>query len=80
MQVLRGRSTGVHLHYTVIKADSKEYIEPMEFFETSASLHGCFAHGTGSAAMRANLKKMPKPAEKPEDSDSEDLPDGDESG
>lgn len=26
-----GRSTGVHVHYTVIKADTKELIDPMEY-------------------------------------------------
>lgn len=28
-----GRSTGVHVHYTVIKADTQEYIEPMQYLK-----------------------------------------------
>ncbi len=75
-----GRSTGVHLHYTVIKADSKEYIEPMDFLKLVPHYMVALRTAQVQAAMQANLKRMPKPAEKPEDSESEDLPDGDESG
>ncbi len=28
-----GRSTGVHVHYTVVKADTKELIDPMEYLQ-----------------------------------------------
>lgn len=28
-----GRSTGVHVHYTVIKEDTHEYIEPMQYLK-----------------------------------------------
>ncbi len=75
-----GRSTGVHLHYTVIKADSKEYIEPMDFLKLIPHYVMALRSAQAQAAAKANLRNMPKPAEKPEDTDSEDLPDGDESG
>lgn len=75
-----GRSTGVHLHYTVIKGDSKEYIEPMDFLKLIPHYVMALRSAQVQAAMQANLRKMPKPSEKPQDSESEDLPDGDESG
>lgn len=75
-----GRSTGVHLHYTVIKEDSKDYIQPMDFLKLIPHYVMALRSAQIQAVMQANLKRGPKPAEKPEDTESEDLPDGDESG
>jgi murein DD-endopeptidase MepM/ murein hydrolase activator NlpD len=70
-----GRSTGVHLHYTVVKADSGEYIEPLDFLKQVPGYLGALRSARAQAQMQYNLKRMPKPDEKPIDSDEEDLPD-----
>lgn len=70
-----GRSTGVHLHYTVIKNDSGEYIEPLDFLKQVPGYLGALRSARAQAQMQYNLKRMQKPDEKPVDTDSEDLPD-----
>lgn len=71
-----GRSTGVHVHYTVIKADTDEYIEPMQFLRLIpkyvSALRTAQAHLALQHGMVA-IKKNDISAE-PTDSDSVDLP------
>ena len=44
-----GRSTGVHVHYTVIKEDTNEYIEPMKYLSTVPK----YVQALKTARMRA---------------------------
>lgn len=74
-----GRSTGVHLHYTVIKADSGEYIEPLDFLKQVPGYLGALRSARAQAQYQHNLKNMKKPDEKPVDSEDEDLPDDEDS-
>ncbi|SRR5579883_517596 len=70
-----GRSTGVHLHYTVMKADTQEYIEPLDFLKQVPGYISALKTARAQAAMQYNLKHMRKPDESPVDSEDEDLPD-----
>jgi len=74
-----GRSTGVHLHYTVIKKDSGEYIEPLDFLKQVPGYLGALRSARAQQQMQYNLKRMQKPDEKPVDTDDEDLPDDEKS-
>lgn len=70
-----GRSTGVHLHYTVIKADTKEYIEPMKFLKLIPGYLTALKTARVQQAYQYNLQHMKKPeTEEATDSDDEDLP------
>jgi len=71
-----GRSTGVHLHYTVIKADSGEYIEPLDFLKQIPGYLSALRSARAQAQYQYNLKRMQKPDEKPVDTEDEDLPEG----
>lgn len=72
-----GRSTGVHLHYTVIKADSGEYIEPLDFLKQVPGYLSALKTARAQAQLQYNLQHMKKPDEKPVDTEEEDLPDDD---
>ncbi|MBZ0189704.1 MAG: M23 family metallopeptidase [Candidatus Obscuribacterales bacterium] len=72
-----GRSTGVHLHYTVIREDTKEYIEPLEFLRQIPSYLSALKTARVQAAMKYNLDRMKKIEEEPIDTEDEDLPDND---
>jgi murein DD-endopeptidase MepM/ murein hydrolase activator NlpD len=74
-----GRSTGVHLHYTVIKADTGEYIEPLDYLKQVPGYLAALRSARAQQQMQYNLKNMKKPEEKPVDTDDEDLPDEGES-
>lgn len=71
-----GRSTGVHVHYTVIRADTNEYIEPMQYLtrvpKYISALKTARARATIAITMR-NFKKNPLKAEAVHSKD-EDLP------
>jgi murein DD-endopeptidase MepM/ murein hydrolase activator NlpD len=69
-----GRSTGVHLHYTVKKEDTKEYIEPMKFLKLIPGYLTALRSARAQAAYQYNLKNMKKPeSEEAIDTDDEDL-------
>lgn len=70
-----GRSTGVHLHYTVIREDTKEYIEPLEFLRQIPHYLAALKTARVQAAMKYNLEQMKKIEEEPIDTEDEDLPD-----
>jgi murein DD-endopeptidase MepM/ murein hydrolase activator NlpD len=71
-----GRSTGVHVHYTVIKQDTNEYIEPMSFLSEIPLYVGQLHSARAQAEMAMNTRKMKEKAlaNKPTDSDSDELP------
>jgi murein DD-endopeptidase MepM/ murein hydrolase activator NlpD len=71
-----GRSTGVHVHYTVIKQDTNEYIEPMSFLSEIPLYVGQLHSARAQAEMAVNTRRMKEKAlaTKPSDSDSEELP------
>lgn len=77
-----GRSTGVHLHYTIIKNDTNQYIEPMTYLLQVPDYVKALRQATAQAAFKRNaaaFKKkqaaLPKTAV---DKDEEDLPETDE--
>lgn len=74
-----GRSTGVHVHYTVIRHDSNQYIEPMQYLMEVPEYVRALKTARVQAAFRQNTeafkKKQASLKEKPkEDSDEDDLP------
>lgn len=71
-----GRSTGVHVHYTVIKQGTGEYIEPMAFFRTVPKYIAAMNTFRARAAIAMNMKKFneEKLSDKQTDTDKEDLP------
>jgi murein DD-endopeptidase MepM/ murein hydrolase activator NlpD len=70
-----GRSTGVHVHYTVIKADTNEYIEPQQYLTLVPRYVKALKTARTQIAMQRNIDSMRKNIDtKPIDSDSEDLP------
>jgi murein DD-endopeptidase MepM/ murein hydrolase activator NlpD len=72
-----GRSTGVHVHYTVIKCDTNEYIQPMQFIPLVPKYVAQLKTAQAQIAMRHNLEEVQKQGidSKPVDTDTEDLPD-----
>ncbi len=68
-----GRSTGVHVHYTVMN-ESGEYVEPMQFIRQVPQYVMALRTFQGQLAMTHNIKKMPKIDTKLIDSETEDLP------
>jgi murein DD-endopeptidase MepM/ murein hydrolase activator NlpD len=70
-----GRSTGVHVHYTVIKADTNEYIEPQQYLNLVPKYVKALKTARTQIAMHRNIDSMRKNIDaKPIDSDTEDLP------
>ena len=69
-----GRSTGVHLHYTVIRADTKDYIEPLEFLKLVPNYVSALKTARIQAGAQQRLKEMQDLAKEPIDTDDEDLP------
>lgn len=69
-----GRSTGVHLHYTVIRADTKDYIEPLEFLKLVPNYVSALKTARIQAGAQQRLKEMQDVAKEPIDTDDEDLP------
>jgi murein DD-endopeptidase MepM/ murein hydrolase activator NlpD len=70
-----GRSTGVHVHYTVIKADTQDYIEPYQFIKSVPSYVMAMHSYMARMAIANNMKKIPKLDTKLIDTDTNDLPD-----
>lgn len=70
-----GRSTGVHVHYTVIKNDTEEYIEPMQYLTLVPKYVKALKTARMQTEIARNYQMMRKNLEeKATDSDTEDLP------
>lgn len=71
-----GRSTGVHVHYTVIKEDTKEYIEPLMYIKEVPKYLSALRTARAQMAVAQNMKNFRKNAlsTKPVDTETEDLP------
>jgi murein DD-endopeptidase MepM/ murein hydrolase activator NlpD len=71
-----GRSTGVHVHYTVVKCDTNEYIQPMDFLSLVPQYVSQLKSARVQMAIQQNMAAIRKNGidEKPTDSDTEDLP------
>jgi len=71
-----GRSTGNHTHYTVIRQDTNQYIEPMQFLLQVPQYVKALRSARIQQAAARNVeafKKAPPKAE-PDESDKEDMP------
>jgi len=77
-----GRSTGVHVHYTVVKCDTNEYIQPMQFLLLVPQYVSQLKTAQAQMAYRRNSEAIQKNGidSKPIDSDTEDLPDDKKKG
>jgi hypothetical protein len=71
-----GRSTGVHVHYTIIKADTNEYIEPMQYLRLIPKYVKALKTARTQLAAAHNMEEMKKRVEgsSPQDTQTEDLP------
>lgn len=71
-----GRSTGVHVHYTIIKNDTNEYIEPMQYLRLVPKYVKQLKEARNKIAASRNMEAMKKRVEsaEPTDSETEDLP------
>lgn len=71
-----GRSTGVHVHYTVIKHDTDQYIEPMKYLMQVPQYVFALKTARAQAALAANAASFKKKQkESPQkDTDKDDLP------
>lgn len=74
-----GRSTGVHVHYTVVTHEPRQYIEPLKYIQQVPQYVGALktARVRALQAMRADemRKKQAMKPSTPGDTDNEDLPD-----
>jgi hypothetical protein len=72
-----GRSTGVHVHYTIIRNDTNEYIEPMQYLHLVPKYVSQLKTARTRLAAAHSLEEMRKKVDgnKPTDTDTEDLPD-----
>lgn len=71
-----GRSTGVHVHYTVIKEDTNEYIEPLMFIKQVPSYVMALRSHQAQLASSVNMKNFRKFDTKLIDTETVDLPEG----
>jgi len=69
-----GRSTGVHVHYTVIKEDTGDYVEPYQFIKSVPQYVMQMHSNMARMAYEANLRKMPKLTTKLIDTDTNEVP------
>ncbi len=69
-----GRSTGVHLHYTVIQAATREYIEPLQFLKQIPNYLTALNTARAQTMIRANMSGMQNIQGKAIDTEDEDLP------
>jgi hypothetical protein len=74
-----GRSTGVHVHYTVIKNDTNQYIEPLKYLTQVPQYVLALKTARVQAAIAANTaafkKKQAAHSAKGKADDDDDLPD-----
>jgi murein DD-endopeptidase MepM/ murein hydrolase activator NlpD len=59
-----GRSTGVHVHYTVIKEDTNQYIDPMAFLLQVPQYMAALRSAQGKQAVAKNLESFKKAPQK----------------
>lgn len=71
-----GRSTGVHVHYTIIKQDTNEYIEPMTYLKLVPSYVKALKQARTQLAATQKLHEMQGKigSSKATDTEKEDLP------
>ncbi len=72
-----GRSTGVHLHYTIIKNDTNQYIEPMTYLLQVPEYVSALRKAAAQNAFKRNteaFKKKQATAKSGQDKVVEDLP------
>ncbi|PWT96514.1 MAG: hypothetical protein C5B53_09545 [Candidatus Melainabacteria bacterium] len=71
-----GRSTGVHVHYTVIRNDTEQYIEPLAFIRQVPKYVAVLNSAITKEAIAMNMRKAKeaKISSKEVDSKTEDLP------
>ena len=74
-----GRSTGVHLHYTIIKNDTNQYIEPMVYLSQVPEYVKALRTARIQAAFKKNAdafkkKQAEKKVDSKEDSEDDELP------
>jgi murein DD-endopeptidase MepM/ murein hydrolase activator NlpD len=65
-----GRSTGVHVHYTVIKQDTNQYVEPMQYLLTVPKYIAALKTARAKAVVAHNTASFQK--SKHPDLDSDD--------
>jgi murein DD-endopeptidase MepM/ murein hydrolase activator NlpD len=76
-----GRSTGVHVHYTVIKNDTNQYIEPMKYLLQVPQYVMALKTARAQAAVASNTAAFKKKqAAKATSDDKEDLPESSSEG
>ena len=76
-----GRSTGVHVHYTIIREDTKQYVEPMSYLAQVPKYLAALKTARAKAALATNLQKHKteeKLAIKPVKDDEETKTEGNE--
>lgn len=71
-----GRSTGVHVHYTVIRNDTNQYVEPLAFIKQVPEYVAALNTARARATIATNLKKLKetKISSTPVDTNTEELP------
>lgn len=52
-----GRSTGVHVHYTIVKEDTKQYVEPMSFLAQVPKYVDALKTARAKATQQNNIKR-----------------------
>lgn len=75
-----GRSTGVHVHYTVIQLPSREYIDPLSFIKQVPNYVRAMRTAQGKLFYSQNVKAMPKIDRQLIDTETEDLPEENKDG
>jgi len=73
-----GRSTGVHVHYTVIKQDTNQYIEPLKYLSQVPQYVLALKTARVQAAIASNTAAFKKKQAEKSDKgkiDDDDLPD-----
>lgn len=69
-----GRSTGVHVHYTVITQPNHEYVEPLDFIKQVPNYVKAMRSAQAQMAYAHNMRALPKIDRKLIDTETDDLP------
>jgi len=69
-----GRSTGVHVHYTVIREDTKQYIEPMAFLGQVPQYVSALKEARAQAELSKNIQKHKREKLVTKSADNENKP------
>ncbi|HEY9790270.1 MAG TPA: M23 family metallopeptidase [Candidatus Obscuribacterales bacterium] len=75
-----GRSTGVHVHYTVIKQDTNQYVEPMQYLLQVPQYVIALKTARAKAIVAHNSAAFKKKHDQDKESNEEDLPVSDKEG